>query len=340
MTRVLVTGGAGFIGSHLTDLLVSQGHAVTVLDDLSTGRVANLDEARGAGDVRIVEGSILDRTALDEALKGCGRVFHLAVQCVRRSLNRPIENHEINATGTLLTLERARAAGVQRFIYCSSSEVYGNALNDRLIEDETLCAPVTVYGAAKLAGEYYARAYHQTYGLPVIVVRPFNAYGPRAHERGDLAEVIPRFVIRLLNGLPPVIFGDGQNGRDFTYVTEIARGLALAAESDRLLGQVVNIAYGRMVTVEEIARLLSRICGNAALAPVRIEERPGDVRVLHAHTGRARDALGYEARIDIESGLRSYVEWFRAHHNNPAELLEEEPRNWSLRPAADNRVHV
>ena len=156
--------------------------------------------------------------------------------------------------GTLIVLEQARRQRVRRFLYCSSSEVYGNCGGERLAEETTVCAPTTVYGAAKLAGEYYTQAYQRTYGLPVTIVRPFNSYGPRAHHQGDLAEVIPRFVIRALNGEPPVIFGSGSNGRDFTYVTETVRGIALAAENEAALGRNVNIAFGTMVTVERIAR--------------------------------------------------------------------------------------
>ncbi len=210
--RVLVTGGAGFVGSHLVDALIAHGERVTVFDDLSTGALVNLTEAHHRGDVQFVRGSVLDPQALDRAIVGCDRVYHLAVQCVRRSIGNPAESHAVNATGTLNALETARRYGIERFVYCSSSEVYGNSSEEPLHEDTTSCRPVTVYGAAKLAGELYAEAYRQTYGLPTQIVRPFNAYGPRNHVRGDLAEVIPRFVIRVLNGLPPVIFGSGHNG--------------------------------------------------------------------------------------------------------------------------------
>ena len=189
---------------------------------------------------------------------------------------------------------------------------------------------MTVYGAAKLAGEHYAQAYHQTYGLPVVVVRPFNAYGPREHERGDLAEVIPRFVIRLLNGLPPVIFGSGGNGRDFTYVTDTARGLVAAASCDALIGRVVNIACGRMITIRELAEAAARRCGRADLAPLHISPRPGDVIALRADTRRAREVLGFQAGIEFEDGLGRYVDWFRAHHNDPSALLEDELCNWRM----------
>jgi UDP-glucose 4-epimerase len=328
--RSLVTGGAGFLGSHLVDRLIGDGDTVTVLDDFSTGRRENLAEFAGSAQLRIVEGSILDRAAVDRAMRGCDRVFHLAVQCVRRSLSRPIENHEVNATGTLIALEQARQQGVRRFLYCSSSEVYGNCGAERLIEETTLCAPMTVYGAAKLAGEYYTQAYQRTYGVPVTIVRPFNSYGPRAHHQGDLAEVIPRFVIRALNGEPPVIFGSAENGRDFTYVTETVRGIALAAESEAALGHVVNLAFGCMVTVERIAQIICALCGHPQLKPIYAEPRPGDVHALQADTRLARKLLGFSCGIDIADGLKRYVEWFRTQHPNPALLLEPEIRNWEM----------
>ena len=226
--RTLVTGGAGFIGSHLVDALLDMGRAVTVLDDFSIGAHANLEEAATSGRLRVVVGSIGDPGTVAAAMDGCEEVYHLAVQCVRRSLGRPIVSHDVNATGTINVLEAARRAKARRFVYCSSSEVYGNASSGLLSEDGTLPRPVTVYGAAKLAGELYADAYWQTYGLPTVIVRPFNAYGPRAYQTGTRAEVLPRFVNRVLNGQPPVVFGDPTNGRDFTYVTEVAAGIVKA----------------------------------------------------------------------------------------------------------------
>jgi len=328
--RSLVTGGAGFIGSHLVDRLLADGDAVTVLDDFSSGSRANLAETGPRGELRIVEGSVLDRTAVEAAMRGCGRVFHLAVQCVRRSLGRPIENHDVNATGTLLVLEEARRQRIDHFVYCSSSEVYGNCGDERLSEETSQCKPMTVYGAAKLAGEYYTRAYHQTYGLSAVIVRPFNSYGPREHDQGDLAEVIPRFVVRVLNGQPPVIFGDGTNGRDFTYVTETARGIALAAQADAMVGRTVNLAYGKMVTINEVAQAVARACGRPDLEPTFIEPRPGDVMALQADTSLARQLLSFTASIDFEDGLHRYVDWFRVRHPDPARLLEAEIRNWQM----------
>lgn len=328
--RALVTGGAGFIGSHLVDRLVADGYAVTVLDDFSTGERHNLADAEKAGEVRLVEGSILNAEAVADAMAGCDTVFHLAVQCVRRSLGKPIENHDVNATGTLLVLEEARKRNVGRFVYCSSSEVYGNGRDTVLNETTTVCEPVTVYGAAKLAGELYAKAYFRTYGLPTVIVRPFNAYGPREHDQGDIAEVIPRFVIRVLNNLPPVIFGDGSCGRDFTYVTETAKGLAMAAQNDALVGREINIAYGRMVTIAEVAREVVRLCQRPDIQPLLSASRPGDVKVLHADTGLARSLLGFNAEIAFEDGLERYIDWFSKRYPDPSVLLEDKVENWEL----------
>jgi UDP-glucose 4-epimerase len=333
--RALVTGGAGFLGSHLVGRLIADGATVTVFDDFSTGRRENLTAIAASPRLRIVEGSILDRSAVALAMRGCDRVFHLAVQCVRRSLGRPIENHEVNATGTLVVLDEARREGVKRFLYCSSSEVYGNCGGERLTETAP-CAPTTVYGAAKLAGEYYTQAYHRTYGLPVTIVRPFNSYGPRAHHQGDLAEVIPRFVVRALNKEPPVIFGNADNGRDFTYVTETVHGMALAMDNDDALGRIVNIAAGSMVTIESIAQLVCRLCGAAKLEPVYSDPRPGDIDKLQADTRLSRALLGFSAQVDIETGLERYIDWFRRRYPNPALLREREIRNWEMPQAAAN----
>ncbi len=331
--RVLVTGGAGFIGSHLVDALLAEGHAVTVLDDFSTGNLDNLAAAEASGRLQLLRGSIMDSAAVAAAMAGCELVFHLAVQCVRRSLGNPRESHDVNATGSFNVLEAARALGVRRVVYCSSSEVYGNS-SDGLLGEETPCRPVTVYGAAKLAGELYADAYRQTYGLETVIVRPFNAYGPRAPERGMRAEVIPRFLIRALCGLPPVIFGDGSNGRDFTYVAEVARGLLLAGLAPQAAGVTLNIAYGRMMTVREVAEVVLRATGRNDLSAALHTARPGDVHKLHADNRRAEALLGYRPRIRFEDGVARYVAWFTARHPDASALLEDSVENWTMPPPA------
>lgn len=330
--RVLITGGAGFIGSHLVDRALEDGHDVTVLDNFASGRPENLGQARRTGRLRLVEGSILDAGLLDDAMSSVAAVYHLAVECVRKSLGDPLNNHAVNATGTLKVLEAARRHGVERFVYCSSSEVYGNSSQGVLCEDTTICEPTTVYGAAKLAGELYALAYRRTYGLPTVVVRPFNAFGPRAHEQGQLAEVIPRFVIRILNGHAPVIFGDGSQGRDFTYVTDTAEGIWRSGSCDRLVGQIVNIGWGRPVTVREVAETIIEAAGRNDLSIAFAPPRPGDIQSLIAGTDKARTLLGVTPAVSFREGIDRYLAWFRENHPDPSALLEETVENWTLPP--------
>ncbi len=328
--KVLVTGGSGFIGSHLVDHLLTRNKEVVVLDDFSSGKREYLDQALELGGVEIVEGSILDNDVLAKAIEGCDVVYHMAVQCVRRSLSQPLENHQINATGTLNVLEEARKKNVGRFVYCSSSEVYGNTSSKLLDEDTAICQPMTVYGAAKLTGELYAKAYYRTYGLPTTIVRPFNAYGPRAHDKGDLAEVIPRFIMRARNDLPPIIFGNADNGRDFTYVSEVAAAIVAAAECDAIIGDIVNIAYGKMITIGEVASSILKLCQKRKLVPRIIENRPGDVHVLRADTGKAERLLGFKANIPFESGLEKYLDWLMDRYPDATGFLEDDVINWSM----------
>jgi len=189
---------------------------------------------------------------------------------------------------------------------------------------------MTVYGAAKLTGELYAKAYYRTYGLPTTIVRPFNAYGPRAHDKGDLAEVIPRFIMRARNDLPPIIFGNADNGRDFTYVSEVAAAIVAAAECDAIIGDIVNIAYGKMITIGEVASSILKLCQKRKLVPRIIENRPGDVHVLRADTGKAERLLGFKANIPFESGLEKYLDWLMDRYPDATGFLEDDVINWSM----------
>lgn len=328
--RILVTGGAGFIGSHLVDRIVADGHHVTVLDNYASGSRAKLANAEQSGRVNVIEGSVQDCAALDQAMESADAVFHLAVECVRQSLGEPLSNHAVNATGTLMALEAARRNRIARFVYCSSSEVYGNSSDRPLNEDTTVCAPTTVYGAAKLAGELYALAYWRTYRLPVVVVRPFNAFGPREHDRGVLAEVIPRFVIRTLNGRSPVIFGDGRQARDFTYVTDTADGLWRAGTSERMVGLTVNLGWGRPVSIRRVAETVIQECGRNDVSLELAAERPGDIHCLIADTDKARRTIGFAPVVEFAEGIRRYIAWFRAQYPDPADLLEQESGNWAM----------
>jgi UDP-glucose 4-epimerase len=330
MTRYLVTGGAGFIGSHLADRIIAEGHEVTILDNFASGKRRNIEGALATGKATLIEGSILNESDLAHAMEEVECVFHLAVECVRKSIGDPVSNHHINATGTLMTLEAARRAGVKRFVYCSSSEVYGNASTGALSEDGSVCAPTTVYGGAKLAGELYTLAYWRTYGMATSVVRPFNAFGPREHDHGVLAEVIPRFVIRVLNGRAPIVFGDGSQGRDFTYVTDTADGLWRAAANDKLVGDTINLGWGRAVSVREVAAEIIQQCGRNDVALEFAPDRPGDIQSLIADTKKASAMIGFAPKVSFADGIGRYIAWFRETYPDPAALLEDNARNWDM----------
>ena|SRR5438034_4730620 len=325
--RVVVTGGAGFIGSHVVDHLVEAGADVVILDDLSAGTRANVADALRRG-AELVVGDVRDPNAVEQAVGGAELVLHMACQNLRASLGKPIPTHEVNATGTLVTCLAAVARGVKRYAYVSSSEAYGSAQTLPMAEDHPL-EPTTVYGASKAAGELYTLSCLHTYGLPAVVIRPFNSYGPREHAAGDSAEVIPKFATRMLAGLPPVIFGDGEQMRDFIWVEETARGIVAAAACDRLVGEAVNIAYGHSATVAEVARLLAEAVGAQTLRPEFAERRPGDVDRHWADTTKAREVVGFEAKIPLAEGLSRYVEWLRSTpvsrdtHGEPTVV-----RNW------------
>lgn len=340
--KILVTGGAGFIGSNLVDVLVKDNHVI-VLDDFSTGKRENLTDAQKAagGRLEIIDGSILDYELVKKLVKDVDVIYHLAVQCLRVCFDRPHYVHEVNATGTLNLLEAAHTLNpkLERFIYCSSSEAYGTAQTVPMNEETHPVEPTTVYGASKLAGELYTRAYYLTYGMPTMILRPFNTYGYREHYEGASGEVIPRFVIRILNGLSPIIFGDGSATRDFTFVSETAESLIKAGECNAFLGQAVNMAYGQEVSIKEIAERLLTLLDRQDLGIEWQPERPGDVHRHYADVRKLQAATGYKPSIDINEGLKRYVDWFRAHYADPKALLAEcQTQNWKLTEEAHAEV--
>jgi UDP-glucose 4-epimerase len=320
--RVVITGGAGFIGCHLVREIAPTSDVI-VIDDFSTGVRENLAEVPG---VTVLEADVADPRTFGDALEGADVVFHLAVRCLRSSIGDPLGTHHVNALGTMNLLLAATAAHIERFVYVSSSEVYGDAISMPMDEDHPL-NPRTPYAASKLAGEAYARSFMRTYGLPVVVVRPFNAYGPRSHLDGVSGELIPRFVARAAAGLPLVVFGDGQQTRNFTWVEETAAGIRLAGETDALVGETVNIAHERPVSVLEIAHLVRELLASPA-AIVHQCERPGDVHCQHAGTRRAAEIMGFEATVSIDEGLRRYIRWVQAERQRGLATAPEVV-NWS-----------
>ncbi len=326
MARVLVTGGAGFIGSELVRQLLDRGDEVVVVDNFVNGSRANLPA--GQPRLTVADADIRDLAAVTPLLAGTAVVYHLACLGVRHSVHAPDENHAVNATGTLGLLGASRAAGVGRFVYVSSSEVYGTAMHVPMTELHPTF-PCTVYGGSKLAGESYTRAFHRTYGYDTVVVRPFNTYGPRSHHEGDSGEVIPKFLLRCLAGKPMVIFGDGTQTRDFTYVSDSARGIVLAGNHPDAVGRTINLGFGSETTIAALAGIVAKAAGRPDAAVERVEGRPGDVLRLYADMTQARELLGYQPSITLEDGLGRLLAWYREQGVDPATLLEREVvRNW------------
>lgn len=323
----MVTGGAGFIGSELVRQLADQGATVVVVDNLINGRRENLD-GLPANRVRLEVADVRDRARMASLMQGVELVFHLACLGVRHSIHSPHENHEVNATGTLTLLAAAKAAGVRRFVHVSSSEVYGTARWVPMTEEHPTL-PTTVYGASKLAGECYARAFYRTYGFATVVVRPFNAYGPCCHHEGDSGEVIPKFLLRCLAGRPMVIFGDGTQTRDFTYVSDTARGILMAGVTDHALGETINLGSGQEIAINELAGQIAAAVGRKHAPVIHDFPRPGDVLRLCADSTKARQLLGFEPQVQLRQGLASLRDWYLSL-GKPAELLleQEAVRNW------------
>lgn len=329
--RVVVTGGAGFIGSELVRQLAAAGARVTAIDDLTNGRRENLDGVLGER-VTLTVADFRGELAT-ELLAGADVVYHLACLGLRHSIHSPRENHDVNATGTLSLLAAARRARVQRFVHVSSSEVYGTAKRVPMDEDHPT-DPTTVYGAAKLAGDAYARAFFQTYGYATVVVRPFNAYGPHSHHEGDSGEVIPRLILRCLAGQPMVIFGTGEQTRDFTYVGDTARGILLAGTADGVVGETINLGQGRETSINALAEEVAAVVLGRPARLEHADPRPGDVQRLLADATKARRLLGFEPEVTLREGIARTRDWFAGLGESPLTLLEAETlRNWE-RPAA------
>jgi len=323
----LVTGGAGFIGSELVRQIAARGARVLVVDNLVNGKRENVADAL-SDRVVLVEADVRDIDALRSRLREVGVVYHLACLGVRHSVHSPHENHDVNATATLGLLSACRDADVPRFVYVSSSEVYGTARWTPMTEEHPT-SPCTVYGASKLAGECYARAYHRTYGYPTTVVRPFNTYGPRSHHEGDSGEVIPKFLLRCLAGRPMIVFGDGTQTRDFTYVSDTAAGILLAGESSAAIGQTINLGSGAEVSINDLARSIAAAAGRSDAAIQHDRPRPGDVLRLCADTSVAREKLGYAPAVSLADGLQRLLAWYQTSGVPAESLLEQEVvHNW------------
>jgi len=310
MPRFLITGGAGFIGSNLAHTLVACGESVRILDDFSTGRMQNL---HGIEDrIEILRGDIRHPATVARAVEGIEIILHqAALNSNPRSIKEPELTNAVNVAGTLALLEAARASDVRRVVYASSSSVYGDTPGLPKTEEMPL-TPKAPYGVSKLAAEYYCCIFTQVYGLETMSLRYFNVFGPRQHPDSEYAAVIPRFLRRMLAGKQPVIFGDGEQSRDFTAVENVVAANLLAAETAQGVGEVFNIAGGRPSTLNQLAGWLNQLLGTTLL-PTHEAPRPADIRHSYASIRKAEAMLGYRPSVPVEEGLRRVVEWFQAN---------------------------
>lgn len=309
MATTLVTGAAGFIGSNLVRFLLDRDHTVVAVDNLSTGRSGNLEAVREQID--FVEGDIRDREFMRERCAGVDYVFHqAALPSVPRSVDKPWASHDHNVNGTLSVFLAAREAGVERVVYAASSSAYGDT--EQLPKTESMCAqPQSPYAVSKHVGELYGRVFHEVYGMDTVGLRYFNVFGPRQRPDSAYAAAIPKFIDAFRRGEPPVIYGDGEQTRDFTYVENVlhANWDAATAPTDQVAGEIFNVGCGDRTTVNELVRKIRRVM-DADIDPVYDDPRPGDVRHSHADISKAREAFGYEPEVDVEEGLRRTVAWF------------------------------
>ena len=308
--KVLVTGGAGFIGSNLAGELIRQGARVTIIDDLTTGFRENLDEIEG--DFDFVEGDINDDAALSKAIERVEVVFHqAALPSVPRSVEDPAETHRVCLDGTFNLLVKSKTSGVKRFVYAASSSAYGD--QPVLPKVETMRPdPLSPYAVAKLAGEYYCRAFHNVYGLETISLRYFNVFGPRQNPASMYSGVISRFIDALLTGKPAVIYGDGEQSRDFTYIDNVVDANLKAAQAAMGLGETMNVANGVRITLNELLDLLKKITSRPDAVADNQPPRSGDVKHSQADNTRAIECLGYKELVGLEDGLRKTIEWWKS----------------------------
>ena len=306
---VLVTGGAGFIGSHIATALIQSGARVRVLDDLSTGHRENIDEIGSKAD--FIEGSVADEKLLSKVLDGVELIFHeAAIPSVPRSVQAPRESHIASVDGTFSLLLAAKDKNVKRVVYAASSSAYGD--QQAPSKSETMAPdPLSPYAVAKLVGEYYCQVFTRVYGLETVSLRYFNVFGPRQDPSSEYSGVVSRFISALLSGEQPVIYGDGEQSRDFTYIDNVVAANLSAAEAKEASGKVINVANGVSITLNQLLTELKDLTGNHDVKPLYRDARVGDVRHSLADISLARKLLGYQSKVDLREGLKRTIDWWK-----------------------------
>ena len=317
LSRVLVTGGAGFIGSHLVDRLLSEGFEVTILDDFSSGQMQNISHHRNLKEFHLVQGDVRDNSLVKKVVANVDAVFHeAALVDVQLSIQNPVLFNDVNLVGTLNLLKTSLDSGVKRFVFASSAAVYGDSKPAKKREN-SLCKPISPYAVSKLAAENYVKLFNELYGLETVSLRYFNVYGPRQFAGSSYNAVINAFISRVLNGQPPIIYGDGKHTRDFVHVDDVVSANMLALRSENAVGEVFIIASGTAVSVYELAKRLQKITNTERLKPIFAEPRVGDIMRCSADISKAEKLLGFRPKTRLEDGLSSLVKWhLNVMHND------------------------
>jgi len=318
--RVLVTGGAGFIGSHIVDKLMKEDFEVTVIDNLDMGRLNNLTNHQIKKKFHFVKGDIRDFNLVKESMKDIDAVFHeAALASVTRSVKNPILTNDVNVVGTLNLLKASSDLGVKRFVFASSAAIYGDT-KCPLKKEDSILKPTSPYGVSKLAAENYVRVFHKVYGLETVCLRYFNVYGPRQNVdvHGSYGGAISIFTKRILKDLSPTIYGDGKQTRDFVYVGDVVEANMLALDNKKAAGGIFNIATGRNISVNQIAEVLKNLMNRKDLKNIYADPRPTDLRHGYADISKAERILGYNPKVSIEKGLTKLVSWYIKNKHLPA----------------------
>lgn len=318
---ILITGGAGFIGCHLCEKYVTEGETVFCLDNLESGDLRNVYRLITNKNFKLIRGDIRDSNVLEKTMSRVDAIIHLAAQIhVDRSIVEPTLTYEVNVLGTLNVLEAARKHNIEKIIHTSTSEVYGSARNLPMDEDHPLCAPHP-YGASKIAADRMCYAYIRTYGMNICIARPFNTFGPKQKDYG-YGGAISLFTKRVLSGQPPIIYGDGNQTRDYMYINDLVRAYDLILKNDKSLTEVINFGTGKQVKIVNLANKIIELCDmKGRVEPVHVAPRPAEIEQLAADYSKAKKLLGWEPAYTLEQGLKEFVEWYKSHRFEEWEKL-------------------